>query len=94
MDMGNVLLSFVGKSFADLSLGRMVEGFVIFYFVWKKVSPHLTKIEERLAGLESAVSSGFNSGEQRFTRIEGRLDALETNPKEGKNGNHQQAIIT
>lgn len=61
----------------DVSPGRLAEGLVLTFVVWRQVKPHLTKIEERMEGLEKAVKHGFQSGEQRFENIEIRITALE-----------------
>jgi hypothetical protein len=65
------------KFINDLSVARIVEAYVIFAIVWRKFKPHLTKIEDRLSGLEEAVKAGFNLGEQRFEKIEKRITVLE-----------------
>lgn len=69
----------IEKVTSDLSAGRMIESFVLLTIIWRKLSPHLKKVEERLEGLEKAVKEGFNSGEQRFEKIEGRIFVLEQN---------------
>lgn len=70
-------LPFLDKLMSDISTGRMVESFVLLMIIWRKLKPHLTNIENRMKGLEEAVTNGFNKGETRFIKIEERLDALE-----------------
>lgn len=62
----------------DLSLARMVESLVLLTIIWNRLKPHLTKLEDRLAGLEKTIKSGFDNGEQRFQNIERRINDLET----------------
>lgn len=66
----------------DLSGGRMIESMIILFIVWRKIKPHLHAIEERLKGVENAVTIGFKAGETRFKTIEDRLTVLE---KKGDN---------
>jgi len=65
------------KFIVDLSPARMLEAVVLLFIIWRKLSPHLTKIENRIAGLESAVRDGFKTGESRFEKIENRVLSLE-----------------
>lgn len=55
--------------------------------MWK-IKPHLKRVEDRMAGIETAMKSmkdsvtmGFAQGNARFSRIETRLDLLENKPK-------------
>ena len=81
MDLIGQLFTLFGSAgdnlLGEISAGRMVESVVLLWIIWRKLSPHLEKIEARLAGLESAVKEGFNSGDERFKRIENRIDRLE-----------------
>ena len=74
MDFITILMALV----SDFQPGRLVESLIFLVVLWKKVLPHLTKIEKRLEGLEDAVKQGFNSGELRFITIEDRISKLET----------------
>ena len=65
----------------EISLGRMAESAILLSIIWSKLKPHLKKIEDRMAGLESAVNKGFNLGETRFQHIENRLTNLENQPQ-------------
>lgn len=71
---------------ADLSAGRMLESIVLLTIIWRKLRPHLEKIEKRLEGLEGAVTTGFNAGEQRFTKIEQRINVLESSKQQPLGG--------
>lgn len=64
----------------DLSTGRLLESAIMLTIIWRKLKPHLKTLEDRLAGLENAVQTGFNSGELRFQKIEERITALEKTP--------------
>lgn len=87
MEIINLIIPFADKFTQDLSPARIVESLVLYTFLWNKLSPHLVKIEERLRGLEYAVTDGFNSGEERFKVIEMRIIALEE-----KGGNYGKGI--
>ena len=82
----------VEKLTGDLSTGRLLESFILLWIIWRKLSPHLIKIENRLAGLEKAVTDGFNMGEQRFQTIEIRLTLLEN--KGQTNGSFSEADLS
>lgn len=71
------VLPTVYSIFKDVSMGRMTESIIIVIIVWYKIKPHLTNVEQRLKGLEDALTKGFSSGEIRFKAIENRLDELE-----------------
>lgn len=71
------LISLISLVFSDFQPGRVIESLVFLFVLWKKVGPHLTKIEDRLKGLEKAVATGFSAGEDRFIKIEDRLLILE-----------------
>jgi hypothetical protein len=57
----------------------MFESVVLLSIIWSKLKPHLTKIEARLLGVETAVKQGFESRDVRFDKIEGRIKTLENN---------------
>lgn len=79
-----IIFSLVQTFGKDLSPGRMLESFILLAVTWSRLKPHLKKMEERLAGLESALTAGFKSGELRFERIEDRVTDLEKQkPHEG-----------
>lgn len=63
--------------FSDFQPGRVVESLVFLFVLWRKVGPHLKRVEDRLEGLEKAVAAGFSSGEARFINIEDRITVLE-----------------
>ncbi len=75
--MFEILISMVDQVPKEISLGRMVESLVLLSIIWSKLKPHLTKIEDRIAGLETALRDGFKSGDHRFSMIEDRVTALE-----------------
>lgn len=62
----------------DVSPGRIAESFVLLWVIWRKLRPHLTKIEDRIAGVEKALLNGFNDGEIRFQRIEADIEKLKS----------------
>lgn len=57
---------------------RVLESIVLLFIIWRKLSPHLTRIEGRIGGLESAVRDGFALGEGRFKKIEDDVKDLKT----------------
>lgn len=67
----------VEKFAGELSPARILESMLILFVIWRKVKPHLTKIEERMAGLEKALREGFNTGNIRFLNLENRVKELE-----------------
>lgn len=71
------LLSMLKDVPHEISLGRMIEAFVLLGVIWRKLQPHLKKIEERLEGVELAVKKSSDADAARFTTIEVRLNALE-----------------
>lgn len=76
------LILLVGK---DIQPGRLVESLIFLGVLLWRIRPHLKRVEERLAGLEKAVTDGFKSGEQRFKGIEDRVTQLEKT-QGGQNG--------
>lgn len=86
MDFLDIAMGFASKSAHDLSGGRMFESLILLAIIWRKLKPHLTKIEERLQGLESAVSEGFKAGESRFQQVESRLKKVEEQQQEIHHG--------
>lgn len=78
---------FLQRAWDEVSFGRMLEASLLLWIIWRKLRPHLEKIENRLAGLETVVGNGFKSGETRFQKIEERIIALEEKkqPKGGIN---------
>ena len=82
--MFELILSFIRENAKDVSPARMFESAILLGIIWSKLKPELKKVNDRLEGLEKAVTSGFKSGEERFTRIEARLAAVEkTKPIQG-----------
>jgi hypothetical protein len=73
----DILTPLIEKFSTEISPARMLESIILLGLIWRKLSPHLTKIENRIAGLEAAVREGFKSGELRFERIETRVTTLE-----------------
>lgn len=71
------LVTFITENFKDLSLSRLAESTFLLFIIWRKLRPHLERVEARLAGLELAVQKGFDSGEHRFTKIEERIQIIE-----------------
>ena len=76
----------------EISLGRMFESIVLLGLIWSKLKPHLTKIEDRLAGLEGAVRLGFDAGEVRFEKIEKDVKMLEVKIATLKGGEHAKSL--
>jgi hypothetical protein len=72
----------------DIQPGRLIESLIFLAVLMWKIKPHLKRVEDRMAGIETAmkamkdsVTMGFAQGNARFTRIETRLDLLEHKPK-------------
>lgn len=69
----------------DMEPGRMVEGFVYLMLLFWKVKPHLTRVEQQMAGVVDElkkINVRLEHGEERFDKIESRLSKLEPQPKE------------
>lgn len=100
------VLSFTFDILKDMDKGRLAENLIFLVVLWWKVKPHLTKIEERMAGIEkgmmnfkSTVDSALNAGDVRFQKIESRLDFLECldddetqNKTNPQEGNHGKTV--
>ena len=72
----------------DIQPGRLIESLIFLAVLMWKIKPHLKRVEDRMAGIETAMKSmkdsvtmGFAQGNARFSRIETRLDLLENKPK-------------
>lgn len=65
------------KFIHEISIGRMVEAYMLLHIIMHMLKPHLKKIEDRIAGLETAIRDGFKSGESRFDGLEKRVTILE-----------------
>lgn len=68
--MLEIIFSMIKDFPHEISLGRMFESLVLLGLIWSKLKPHLTKIEDRLLGVENAVQNGFKDGEIRFQKLE------------------------
>ncbi len=77
MDLTTLLISMFKDIPKDISIARILESTILLSLIWSKIKPHLTKIEQRMEGLEQAVKVGFNNGSIRFETIEYRLKKLE-----------------
>lgn len=72
-----MLGSYGEKILTESSPARLLESLVLLAILWRKLKPHLDKIEERMSGIEMSIRSGFQSGEERFSKIESRLGKVE-----------------
>lgn len=79
------ILSFSLDILKDMDKGRLAENLIFLIVLWSRVKPHLKKIEERMAGMESVmrtfqatVHESLQHGDLRFSKIESRLDFLES----------------
>lgn len=68
----------------DVKPGRLIESIIVIVILMWKLKPHMTKMEDRMMGLEVGVKnlektmqSSFKAGDQRFSDIERRLEKLE-----------------
>lgn len=101
------ILSFTFDILKDMDKGRLAENLIFLVVLWSRVKPHLKKIEERMAGMESVmhsfkdtVTESLHHGDLRFSKIETRLDFLESagdhevqsNNKNPQEGNHGKTI--
>lgn len=71
------LWDMVAKSGHEMSFGRILESLIVYSVVWNRLKPQLKTLTDEISQLKTAVTSGFNSGEQRFAKIETRLHDLE-----------------
>lgn len=102
------ILSFTIDILKDMDKGRLAENLIFLIVLWSRVKPHLKKIEERMAGMESVmrtfkatVDDSLQLGDIRFSKIESRLDFLESDGehevsgqpnKNPQEGNHGKTI--
>ena len=75
--MFDTIMGMLTPLFKDVQAGRMIESVVLLAIIWSKLKPHLTKIEDRLKGVELALQTGFNLRDERIQKNEARLTALE-----------------
>lgn len=85
MDLILTMLGAYGeKLLTESNPARLIESLILLAVLWRKLKPHLDKIEQRMSGIEASLKQGFAAGEERFTKIETRLDAVEKNNVTGK----------
>lgn len=74
----------LGPIVSDIQPGRLVESLIFLCVLLWRIKPHLTRVEQRMKGiegcmnrLECSMTKGFNAGEQRFDDLEDRLTEVE-----------------
>lgn len=73
----NLYLPILEKVLSESNPSSLVQSLIIFFIVWWKVKPHLTRIENEIRQINSNMQTGFRAGEERFSKIEDRVSRLE-----------------
>lgn len=82
------IFAFVWPFLKDFEPGRLLESLIFLAVLLAKLKPHLKRVEDRMAGIESnmksikdSVNLGFSQGNARFNKIEQRIEILEAEKK-------------
>jgi hypothetical protein len=78
-------IALLEKWLSESNPSSLIQSLVIFYIVWAKVRPHLTRIENEIAQININMSAGFSAGETRFQKLESRVEKIE-NIRGSENG--------